>query len=101
LCPFPKSLKKPYRPFGYLLFLAFLFCWLLGCILIEFGKNLKKVRKSNGFTQAELANDMGIEISQISRIERGIINTSINTAHQISKALMVDVSALFNFNQLT
>ena len=65
--------------------------------LILFGKNLKKVRKSKGFTQAELANDVGIEISQISRIERGIINTSISTANEIAKALKVKITDLFKF----
>jgi len=65
--------------------------------LILFGENLKKVRKSKGFTQAELANDIGIEISQISRIERGVINTSISTIYEIAKALKVDIVDLFNF----
>ena len=65
--------------------------------LILFGNNLKTVRKSKGLTQAELANDVVVEISQISRIERGVINTSISTAHEISKALKVDIIDLFKF----
>ena len=36
-----------------------------------------RVIKKDGFTQEELANEIGIKISQISRIERGVINTSI------------------------
>ncbi|WP_425557100.1 helix-turn-helix domain-containing protein [Flaviramulus aquimarinus] len=64
-----------------------------------FGINLKKVRKSRGFTQAELANDIGIEISQISRIERGIINTSVSTIYEISQALKIEISDLFNFDK--
>ncbi|GAA4890280.1 hypothetical protein GCM10023311_13090 [Flaviramulus aquimarinus] len=67
--------------------------------LILFGINLKKVRKSRGFTQAELANDIGIEISQISRIERGIINTSVSTIYEISQALKIEISDLFNFDK--
>ena len=65
--------------------------------LIEFGKNLRKIRKSKGFTQAELANDLDIEISQISRIERGIINTSIITIYKISTTLKINITELFNF----
>lgn len=65
--------------------------------LIKFGKNLKEIRKSKGFTQAELANDIGIEISQISRIERGIINTSLSTTNEIAKALKIDIVELFKF----
>lgn len=65
--------------------------------LIAFGKNLQKSRKSKGFTQAQLANDLDVEISQISRIERGVINTSISNANAISKVLKVDLKELFNF----
>ena len=63
--------------------------------LIRFGENLKNARKSKGFTQAMLANDLGIEISQISRIERGVINTSVTTIYDISKVLEVEVSVFF------
>ncbi len=63
--------------------------------LIAFGARLKKVRKANGYTQEELANDIGIEISQISRIERGVISTSISNIFKISKVLRIDVQELF------
>ncbi len=65
--------------------------------LKQYGDNLKMIRKSKGFTQAELANDLGIEISQISRIERGIINTSILNAYSIALILNVDIKDLFDF----
>jgi len=65
--------------------------------IIEFGKNLRKIRKSKDFTQQDLANDIDVEISQISRIERGIINTSISTANSLAKALNIKVSELFIF----
>lgn len=64
-------------------------------ILISFGKNLRLTRLAKGFTQEQLANELGVEISQISRIERGVINTSITTLYSISKVLNVDVSELF------
>ncbi|UBZ08259.1 helix-turn-helix domain-containing protein [Salegentibacter mishustinae] len=65
--------------------------------LIAFGKNLRRIRKAQGFTQAQLANDIGVEISQISRIERGIINTSISNCNEISKALNTSILELFKF----
>jgi transcriptional regulator with XRE-family HTH domain len=65
--------------------------------LIAFGKNLRLIRKTKGFTQQNLANDLGIEISQISRIERGIINTSVLNTYKIAKALNIEVKDLFNF----
>ena len=65
--------------------------------LLAFGKQLKKARKSKGFSQEDLANDVGIEISQISRIERGVINTSVFNTFKIANALDVEVKDLFNF----
>ncbi len=67
--------------------------------LVMFGENLAKIRKSRGFTQAELANDTEMEISQISRIERGLLNTSIINLYQISKSLNIDISEFFNFKK--
>jgi len=65
--------------------------------LQKFGNNLNKIRKSKGFTQAELANDLGIEISQISRIERGVINTSITNIYAISEILNIEIKEFFDF----
>ncbi|QKJ63346.1 helix-turn-helix domain-containing protein [Flavobacterium sp. M31R6] len=66
-------------------------------ILIEFGNTLRAIRLAKGFTQEKLANELGVEISQISRIERGIINTSVVTIYQLAKILNTSVSDLFNF----
>lgn len=65
--------------------------------LIAFGKNLKKLRLEKGITQEKLAFSIGVEISQISRIERGILNTSISTAEAIAKAMDIPVKDLFDF----
>lgn len=64
-------------------------------ILKLFGKNLRKIRESKGFTQEQLANELGLEISQISRIERGVINTSIFTLYQISEFFKIDINEFF------
>lgn len=68
-------------------------------ILITFGANLRQHRLAKGFTQEQLANELGVEISQISRIERGVINTSVTTLYAISKTLKIDVSELFVFDK--
>lgn len=65
--------------------------------LLAFGKNLKKLRKEKGFTQEQLAIDLNMEISQISRIERGIINTSIGNLYSIARVLNVSYFDLVNF----
>ena len=66
--------------------------------LIEFGKQLKKLREEKGFSQAQLAFEAGIEISQVSRIERGLINTTIANVKLISKILDVPIIKLFEFD---
>jgi len=65
--------------------------------LIAFGKNLKKIRKEKGITQEKLAFSIGVEISQISRIEGGILNTSISTTEAIAKAIDIPLKDLFDF----
>ena len=62
-----------------------------------FGNNLYVLRKRTGLTQEELANDADIPISQVGRIERGEVNTTISTAYVLSKALKIPVSELFIF----
>ncbi|TDD78397.1 XRE family transcriptional regulator [Flavobacterium caseinilyticum] len=70
-------------------------------ILISFGGNLRQLRLAKGFTQEQLANELGIEISQISRIERGVINTSVTTLYAIANTLKIDVSQLFIFEKIS
>ncbi len=65
--------------------------------LKEFGRRLKKLRKEKGFSQAQLAFESNIEISQISRIERGLINTTIANAKNLSKTLDVNLKEMFDF----
>ena len=66
--------------------------------ILQVGSNLKHLRKKRGFTQQQLAIDCEIEISQISRIERGGMNTSINVLYTISIALEVDINEFFDLN---
>jgi transcriptional regulator with XRE-family HTH domain len=62
-----------------------------------FCKNLKMRRKETNLSQEDLANDCDISISQIGRIERGEINTTISTLFVLAKALNIDVKNLFDF----
>lgn len=63
----------------------------------NFGDNLQKIRNDKNITQERLAFTIGIEISQISRIERGVVNTSISTVKAVAKALDIDIKELFDF----
>jgi transcriptional regulator with XRE-family HTH domain len=66
--------------------------------LLRLGNNLKALRLSANFTQEQIANEIGVEISQISRIERGLIGTSVATFFDISKALNIPLKDFFDFN---
>ena len=68
--------------------------------LKSFGKRLKQLRKEKGISQAQLAFEANTEISQISRIERGIINTTIANAKLLSKILEVPITDLFDFKEM-
>ncbi len=61
-----------------------------------FGKRLRQERLSKNLTQEELSKASGLEFSQISRIERGIINTSISQVFRIAEALGVHPKELFD-----
>lgn len=65
--------------------------------LEKFGARLKQLRKQRGITQAQLGFEANIEISQISRIERGLINTTIMNAQTIAKVLEIPIKDLFDF----
>ena len=57
---------------------------------------MKELRLSKGYTQERLAFSVGIEISQISRIERGISNPSISTIKAIADQLGISLSEIFS-----
>jgi transcriptional regulator with XRE-family HTH domain len=63
----------------------------------KFGLNLRAIRKAKGVSQEELAGETGFELSQIGRIERGEVNTSISHVAAIAKALKVKPEELFQF----
>ena len=66
--------------------------------LIKLGLNLKSVRLRANFTQEQLANEIGVDISQISRIERGLIATSVVTFYDISIALNIPLRSFFDLD---
>lgn len=63
----------------------------------QLGINLKKVREKAGKTQQELAELVGIHVSYLSRIERGVVNPSYDVLENIAKALKVKSSSFIPF----
>lgn len=60
------------------------------------GKKLREKRMSKKLSQAMLSYDANIPKSQIGRIERGEINTTIGTLHKICTALDIDFKELIS-----
>jgi transcriptional regulator with XRE-family HTH domain len=63
----------------------------------KFGERLKEIRKAKKITQEELVRKTGFDLSQIGRIERGLINTSLSHILKIAECLGVSPSELLVF----
>ncbi|WP_185147130.1 helix-turn-helix domain-containing protein [Chryseobacterium sp. KBW03] len=61
-------------------------------ILKKIGERLQQTRVQKNLTQKELAFMVDVEISQITRIERGVINTSILSLLRITDVLEISIS---------
>lgn len=62
-----------------------------------FGIRLRELRIRQGLSQEKLAHSIDLETSQISRIERGVINTSLSQVFQIARGLNIHPKELFDF----
>jgi|GEM_PF-506983 hypothetical protein len=66
----------------------------------DLGFKIKKIRKSLGMTQRQLADKVNYsQTSTITKIENGSINISNNKVHEIAIALGVSVSDLLEDNK--
>lgn len=66
--------------------------------LQAFGQRLRELRKSKGLSQEQLAWKAELELSQISRIERGVISAGLSQVFRIAEALEIHVRELFDFD---
>ncbi len=64
-------------------------------LAVKIGCNIRKVRKAKNLTIKDLAFSADIEYTQVSRIERGKLNTSAYNLYIISEALEINISSLF------
>jgi DNA-binding XRE family transcriptional regulator len=62
---------------------------------VRVGRAISAIRKSRGFTQEEVANQVGIGWRHIQKIEAGEINTTLRTIFRIATVLGVDPIELF------
>ncbi len=65
--------------------------------LKAFGKRMRELRIARNLSQEALAWKADSELSQISRMERGIINAGLSQIFKIAAALEVHPKELFDF----
>lgn len=63
----------------------------------QIGRNIKKAREKAKKTQEELAKSAGIHVSYLSRIERGVVNPSVEVLENIAKSLKIKSSEILPF----
>ena len=67
-------------------------------VKISFGRRVRQIRLSRKMTQLDLSVKTDTDISQIGRIERGEISTSVSFAGKLAHALNVPLKDLFEFD---
>lgn len=66
----------------------------------ELGKNIKSFRKKHNITQEKLAEQIGIDPKNLSKIEQGKNYPSAETITAIAKTLGINLYELFVFNEI-
>lgn len=67
---------------------------------MSFGTVLRKVRKSRGVTQVQLADKLGVTQATVARYEKGIMTPEVKRVTQIAKILGVSVQELFEEKEI-
>jgi len=66
-------------------------------VLSAFGTHLRALRESKGYSQEDLANIADISLSQVSRIERGVVSLTLCTLVVICNAMEMSLVELCDF----
>jgi len=59
------------------------------------GMNARKAREQRGWTQEEAAESVGCSVQQLRRVERAVVNVSIDLVARLAFAYKTDVAKLF------
>ncbi len=70
----------------------------MSTLKIQFGQQVRELRRVQGITQEHLANAAGLTTESISNIERGIFGPRFENIEKLAQALNVDVKNLFEFD---
>ncbi|MGZ6412654.1 MAG: helix-turn-helix domain-containing protein [Bacteroidia bacterium] len=63
----------------------------------KLGKKVAELRKDKNLSQADLCYEAEIDVSTLSRLERGQLNVTLSILQAISKTLSVEMKDLFDF----
>jgi transcriptional regulator with XRE-family HTH domain len=69
-------------------------------VRMSLGKRIRSLRKTNGWTQEELAEHAELSHKYIGEVERGEVNPSLDTLLSIANALKVEIARLFSCDQM-
>ncbi|RYE59154.1 MAG: XRE family transcriptional regulator [Sphingobacteriales bacterium] len=61
-------------------------------LLIKIGNKIREIRQSRNISQEKLANECGIDYSQVHRMEMGKVNFSVSFLSKLSAALEVEIT---------
>lgn len=67
-------------------------------IIVALGNRIREIRLAKGLSQQSLANLCDLELSQINRIELGLINTSVSHIAIICQVFEIQPRELLNFD---
>lgn len=67
-------------------------------ILNKFGNRIKDIRQSKSMSQDELASIIGIDRAQISKIEKGKVNVTLETVEKLANALDISLKDLMSID---
>ena len=65
--------------------------------LKQLGKRIVHLRKERNLSQADLCYEIDIDVSTLSRLERGVLNVTFNTLYKIAKKFNLEIKDLFDF----
>ena len=68
---------------------------------INIGRKIKRIRKSCGLSQIELAERIGVSFQQIQKYEKGLTRISVMRLQQISEVLGINITDFFEDEGIT
>ena len=68
----------------------------MATLRVRFGKAVRRLRKGAGFSQESFASECQIDRAYYGKIERGMVNVSLDNIEKIAKALGIGAGLLMN-----